>query len=506
MVGAMSSNSFEAQARELSAQARLGSALSAPASFSPPPLKYYAGSIVLVLLGLAAGAFVFMSGARGGGGIALAVTSALCLAAGGFFLVRRGANRGTVQAFEHGLVVVRGGRSASFPFDEMQGLQIAEKEQLDNGVRAGVRRRVRLRSRTAQTAFDAFARDGAADPVGMALQSALDQGAARVSALVGAGGLLAGKGWTLDAEGLRRGRGPAVPLDDLARVAIFQGQVRLWRGSEPESFMGVPAGSVNARLLHALVSRRVAGKPAHPLPDGELGRVLFTKKTSTLVLAVLVLFSLGLLAGGVAALGADRVAGGALIGGGVLATVGAMAAVRGVFRAHEGGIVRRTLFGTRSMPYSQIERLTFSAIRQYHNGAYMGTSLTLKCTAADGRKVKTSATVRGSDDGLESLRDHIARVVAQRLRARLGTEREVPWAGGIRLMPDGLRFRRKKFFGQGEEVQIAWGDLRYSIDAGSLHVFEPGASRASVTVSCAAENFYPGLVLLQTLPGESARS
>jgi hypothetical protein len=80
----------------------------------------------------------------------------------------------------------------------------------------------------------------------------------------------------------------------------------------------------------------------------------------------------------------------------------------------------------------------------------------------------------------------------------------VPWVNGVKISRTGLRFRRHKMIGRGEEVFRPWSELRFSIQEGFLHLFEPDQKKSTAWFECGAENFYPGLVLFETLPSEAA--
>jgi hypothetical protein len=488
-------SSFEQQARDMNAAARLGAPTGEPARYGPLPLGNYAGSIVLVL-----GGIVCLFGLGESSLQVLAgIGAAICFVPGAYLLWRRGQNKGTVTPHERGVSVTRGARRLAFAFEDLERVTIAQKEQLNNGVRVGLKRSVVLRSSSAQVAFDALTFDNTPDVVGAAL-SALARGAAQAAEMrVATGGGLRGAGWSLDGKGLRAGRRPPAPLAEVSGVGIHQQSVTVWRGEESEAFLTVPAGSPNARVLHALIARRLEGQPERPTRG--MGRLLFQKAQSLITAgAIALLGSLTLVAGLMAGEDEVKVICGIL---GLVMIVGAAVAGRRRFQAFEMGLVRRTLFRERTVLYADVERLTYVATRHYYNGAYTGTSLSITCGTAHGRLTFTTR-VHGQENDLEGLRDHMARIVARKLHGRLQQEAEVPWCDGVKISRAGLRFRRRKMIGRGEEVFRPWSELRFSIQEGFLHLFEPDQKTSTASFPCAAENFYPGLVLFETLPAEAA--
>lgn len=493
----MTVSSFDSSGRDGAALAQLGRSTAPAAGLEPISLKFYAGSIVLALLAIAclAGALLQRS-------VPFAVIGALLLPVPVYQFVLRALSRGSIETFERGVVLRFGSRVVAFPFEELLALTVSQQEQLDNGVRVGVMRRVFLRTSDAKQGFAAFAADGKPDAVGVAL-AALVRGAVDAALRsIQVGRALAGKGWRLDQQGLSAG--PAtVALPEITSAAIYQRQVSLWRGAEEEPFFSVPEASQNALVLHDLVRRRLEQKGGQPQRESAgFGRVLFEKGSGTAVVVGLALVGLLIAAVGVPLLrSADQVAGFMCIGGGLLFGFGAIFARRTRLRVHERGIVQDTLFGRRTMRYADIERLTYAATRHYRNGVYAGTSLEMKCQATGMKPISISTNTRGTEADLDSLRDHVAGLVSVRLQEKVAKDGEAAWAGGLRLSAKGVRFNRPKTFGKGEEVFRPWQELRYSIAAGYFHLFEPDQKKPALSVECGAENFYPGFLVFQRLGG-----
>jgi len=498
------STAAERQVHEMNLLARLGPPVGSAVPIPPAPLKHYAGSIALVVAGVAGLVVPFLLGERRGVMIGFGIPGALCLGVGAFLLYRRGADRASLALFEQGVSLTRFGKRLLFMFDEIEELKLAEEEQLSNGVRQGVRRRLGLRWATGRAKLEHLALDGRPDGVGPVLNALRTRVADACERRLRSGGTLAGKGWVLDAEGLHpRAGAPAVPVPELAEVGLFQGSICVWKGEDERPFVSVPASSANAALLREVVARGLEGKKPREAGSG-LGRVLFEKSGSRVV--ALAVMALGLGAGvvGVITIG-DNPGTGALVAIlGATLIVGGLAAARGSLRCHQKGVVKRSLLGERVLRYADLEKLTYGATRHYHNGIYTGTNISMKLAPAPGAKpIGFSTTTRGSESDLEMLREHVAGVIAERLHERLAHEAEVTWTGSVRLSPKGIRFPRRKLLGKGPETFAEYADLRYSIDSGTFHLFTPGEKSSVLDLSCSVENFYPGFALLSRLASEA---
>ena len=478
----------------------LGDPTSATATFEPLPLGQYGGTIGLLLAGLVVAGCSLLLPDRPS--IAGLLVGLVATGVGVFNLFRRARSGGSIAAFERGVVIEHGGRPVAVPYDEVETLVFTRKEMLNNGVRTGVVRRFALRGRGGTTAVDSVAFDNRRDDVGevmkVALQGLVDAALGRLRT----NGRIAGTGWALTARGIEA-KGTVVAMSDVTNVAMFQDQVSLWRGGEEQPFLSTPERSPNAFVLHGVVARGLAGRPAPPESKEGLGRVLFEKKGSRANSLIAGILGVPCLLMGAAMARTEIVIGLCVAAFGALLVGVAVAVTRSSFRAHERGIVKRSLFGQTSLLYANVERMTYAATRHYYNGVYTGTSISLKC-AGGGTSLSFTRTIKGSESDLDSIREHIAKLIAGRYYERIKGGEEVAWANGIRLSRHGLRFNRSKLMGKGEELRPAWGDIRYSIDAGYLNVFVPGQNKVAIQVPCAADNFYPGLVLFEILPGEAA--
>src|SRR5262245_2024896 len=155
--GGRMASSVEQEARRLDAYARLGAVTAPRAPFTRIPLRYYAGSLVLLLIGVGCAAGYVLRSDRP---VVLLVLAALCLAPAAAFLVPWALYSGSLTVYERGAVVRLRGRESVFGFADVERLGIDEREQLNNGIRVGLLRRVSLRSASERARFDSLSVDG----------------------------------------------------------------------------------------------------------------------------------------------------------------------------------------------------------------------------------------------------------------------------------------------------------------------------------------------------------
>jgi hypothetical protein len=285
---------------------------------------------------------------------------------------------------------------------------------------------------------------------------------------------------------------------------MFDGKVSLWQGGDAEPFVAVPADSPNARLLLTVVSRSLPKeRPEATDPDG-LGRILFRKTASRLLWILLAVFVLIFpVTMGSIALSEHNVGlgVGALVVAGLL-LVGVIVMPMSKFECHEHGLRKRGLFGERTLRYGDIAAFSYSAVRHYHNGAYVGTNIAMSFAPSTGKALKVGKRVTGTDADLDYLRDRVAQMVFARLYGEVKSGETVA-CGSARLAPDGIHYRKAKLLGEGEASFASYRDVRYSVADGVLHLFVSGRTKADARIACSVANFYPCAMLLDRLIAEA---
>ena len=483
-------------------QSKLGPVVVKRMELSPPPLGEYVGSILLVVLGVAAcglGALIALGG-ESGTGLVLGILGVPMLALGVVSLVRRSGLRCALTVHAQGLVISRKNGDALIPYSQVQDFSLTEKEQLNNGKHAGMLRLLDFTWVEGRSRVSQFAKAGQQDTFAPVLNQLLTELADSAEGRLKTGNPLRGKGWSLDSHGLDVGHQGAVRLSALAGVGDFDHKVSFWRVGEELPYFSVPENSPNARLL-AILARRQLTDRERPMA-GPLGRVLFQRKMSTATRVFCwVLAGVLLLAGvgGGAALAMDHCWLGALCALGLLGALAALLILSTFndFRVHELGVTRKRL-SKRTLRYSEIMSFQFGATRHYHNGAYTGTSVNMRFTPDPGGKSITHhQMVRGNDSDLDSLREQVSGMVARHLLERLLKGQDIQWGPTARFTSKGLVVRASKLFGKGEERLAPYNaGLRYTIEQGSFRLFIGAETKAAMTVACSADNFYPGLRIL----------
>ncbi len=502
---------------------QLGAAGGEPLALRPRSLKFYAGSLALLVLAVAAAAAAAWtwSGDKPELAIALGVAGLLFASIAGLVLWRREAGRATVQIYERGFSFSRWGKTRIFPFDEVVSVCLRDTEEHVNGVPQGRRRRLRLRSQSARLKLDSALSYDQPDELGAWLRALLEALGDAAARRLDGGRTLEGQGWKLSAMGLQTGRERALPISGLAAVGTIHAsesrlreKIAVWRAGEAEPFFSVGAETANALILEDVLSRRIAAEtPADTGATGPestgFGRLVFERRVSRVAIGIAAVLGAGLAISGLVLLAAV----GELSGIGVLmlalglgVTAIALLVTINRLRCYERAVVRRTVLSTRTVAFDQVERMSYRTVDQYLNGAYVGTNVTITLAPINAkRKLKFSATVKGGADDLESLRNYVAGRIAERLYARLQVEGEIAWGSKAWISRRGLRFNRRKLTGRTEELRVDFSDrLRTDVVQGKFRLFVPARKKPIFTLACGGDNFYPGLFLFQRLAAEAA--
>jgi hypothetical protein len=178
-------------------------------------------------------------------------------------------------------------------------------------------------------------------------------------------------------------------------------------------------------------------------------------------------------------------------------------------RCHERGVWRGTLFGQRSLRYSDVGSFQYSAVRHYHNGAYVGTHVSLKfrpLTPGQGRPLHYSTTTKGDDEGLDNLRDHISRAIAGRMAEQFQSGQPVIWTSNLQIVPEGILYRPAGLFGRKEMQLLPFASYRgHDLKQGVFYLYGPGNKQVA-TEQSSVDNFYPGFFLLLLLMHQPAEA
>jgi hypothetical protein len=156
--------------------------------------------------------------------------------------------------------------------------------------------------------------------------------------------------------------------------------------------------------------------------------------------------------------------------------------------------------------YRDVESFTFGATRMYHNGAYAGTSVSFNLEPAPGGPpaLKYSTTIHNADEMLDSLREHIANIVGQRMCERSLAGQPVEWTPNLRFENGQVIYRPAGFLGRKEPVAYSLTAITtYTFQDGTCHISVDGQAKPVIKEQSNARNFYPGFVCLSLLVGQA---
>jgi hypothetical protein len=355
------------------------------------------------------------------------------------------------------------------------------------------------------------------DPLGAMLERIFNKLLERAKASIQGGGRLAGDGWALDRNQFLYTvgkEGENLSVRDVAAVDVFDGKVCVWRKGDAEAVLRVPAGSPNALVMCRVLREMMPPSDAEAEPADGLGRIVFERDQSirgaNLVAGVILItiglaIGLGLLAGGLVQ-GAWV---GILIGLAIFAgcAAGAYAIWDNrvkMFRCHAYGVARTTRRGVTKLQYRDVGTFTYSGVRQYVNGAYTGTTVTLRFEPLEedkGEPIVYSATFKNADDELENLREFISRVVAGHMLRRHKAGQVVRWTKNLVFRPAGLEASKVGWFrGKGESNVIPYNQISaVDISDGIFRLAFGGQRNWAVEEPVSQPNFFPGYVLLMMI-------
>lgn len=242
-----SRSSLESQVQESQLREHLGPPTGSALVLGPKPLRFDAGSAVL--LGIALG--LLATTLRLGLFLLFGFAAAALVLASAVFLMLRRSRRAVLRPFERGLVFESRRRRRTFLLHDLEVLELRERD-----VNGGLMRRVALTNGQGRMRFEHFVPKGEPDRLGGVLVHLLSRLVEVTERKLQAGGTVAGRDWVLGPDGLSA---PAhdhpVPLAEIGAVTVRQNRVALWRPHERFPFFVVSADSPNAMVLVALLSR-----------------------------------------------------------------------------------------------------------------------------------------------------------------------------------------------------------------------------------------------------------
>jgi hypothetical protein len=332
---------------------------------------------------------------------------------------------------------------------------------------------------------------------------------------------LVGDDWEYDRNELqfREGRQSRThATDELVAADVVDNKVCVWVRGEPKPAVKIPAEGLNALVLLRVLAKRFQDQGAKEDDEPGLGRIIFERDHSipkgTLVLTFILCGAM--LAGSVvaaifAAKERDPTGPGILAGVLALLGIGIGLAVwlnrTNILRCHTKGVCRITTKTTKELEYKDIRVFSYGAIRQYYNGSYTGTTVTMNFEPApesESDPIKYSATMKKVDGELDNLRDHVSNVVASQMNLRLQNGQSVKWTEGMTFTPDGLQVDiAGGILSKAKSRKISYYNCLFSLNEGYFFLFKRGGKDAIYSLPVSASNFFPGFMLINQLSYEA---
>ena len=172
---------------------------------------------------------------------------------------------------------------------------------------------------------------------------------------------------------------------------------------------------------------------------------------------------------------------------------------------YEQGIVRSTLLGTRELNFADLDAMAFSKRRQYtHHGLYVGTCYFLMLQPRpETRRSSLSFNTQvyqGVEAEMESMRDHIADLLAETMQAELDRQGTVFWTPLMRIGKEGVECDVNR-----QWRLVPWANLQLVLeDDDWLTVYDDRTPQPVIRVGQICVNFYPGLLLAMNKLAEIA--
>ena len=403
---------------------------------------------------------------------------------------------------------------------EVAAIALATKRNFSNADVASVTRTFRIwtERESEPVIMHGKIKTGQEEPLAMLIYRLHEAVVLRLSQDVERGLTVSGDGWQMNRIGLSIGRPPTdtlLPISDITAVEQFDGKLCVWRRGQDEAAAKLDPGGRNAYVLPALLAPHIVPQDgqagAAAAGNSGLGRILFQRRPSSGVVLGFLIAGVFLMLIGAVLLVPGMAQMAALLWGLALLFLGMLAIPLGIwmrsqnFRVHERGVWQSNLFGQKLLRYEDVGTFKYQAMDHYHNGAYVGTHLTMDFRPISkefGPRIRYNAQVRGRDDDLESLRDDVSRAIARNMAELYNAGQPVFWTSNLQFLPEGIRYRPAGLLGMGrkEPLLLTYAEYGgYDFQQGVFRLFSRNNPKPICTEPTSAENFFPGYFLLLLL-------
>ena len=400
--------------------------------------------------------------------------------------------------------------------EEVTALSLWDKKDFSDGTLKGIDRNVLVwaTGRSAPIQMKYRFSDKSPDPLGAMIDRTLEKLVERSNETLDTGGHVTGEGWAITASGFAYGTtaDQLLRFDQIQAVDLFDDEICIWRKGEDLASVRFPIKSRNSYLLLRLLDTKIPEQNDENSGGMEsgLGRILFQRKAEHTAIAVTLLVIVGVIG---LVIGLMTVPWLSALGLPLLIAAVIFAVWHGKtsnFRCHERGVFKSGITGESSLKYIDIVSFTYAATRNYYNGVYTGTSTEMKFTPDVGnesKEIKYSANLKGVDEDLDIIRDHISNVIASQMGQRVSEGNDTVWTKNLTFTEAGLRYRPSGFFGgKKEELLLPWEQLHgFDVQEGIFYLWETGNEKPIANEEVSAPNFFPGYYLLAMMTSPEAQ-
>jgi hypothetical protein len=330
-----------------------------------------------------------------------------------------------------------------------------------------------------------------------------------------------GEGWEYTSEKLilshpQTGESET-PIADIVAVMYVDDKLKLWRRGDVEAFAGLPLDAANAHLLGVLLEEELRQRVEEKeIPIGQLGRIVFERKGNKSLANILLLVGIALALFGCISLLAYLNHWGKkkdeqalmmmpliMLPASIVLFVSVYAIRKMLFRCHQFGVYKKSLMGEFQLLYSEVDAFSYSAVKNYHKGSYIGTTVTFSFfprAEVTRPKIVYSTSVKNMDRALDELCDTVAEMIGSRIVQDVTSGKTVTWTDNLVFEPTALRYKPSGFFSRQPEQRMNYQQVGgHDLQDGTFSLFQRGKPKAVMTESSTARNFFPGLYALDVL-------
>ena len=171
----------------------------------------------------------------------------------------------------------------------------------------------------------------------------------------------------------------------------------------------------------------------------------------------------------------------------------AYAMTRSVY-VYERGVESGSVFGKKRLRYVDVASFSYS-LQAGRSG--LQTNMRLVDDRRQVVDIKMASLSSATDANLETLRQHLSELVAERYLAAIAAGRAVSWGDSLTISSKGICHADGRVL-----VPVVRG-VSYGLAAGRCIVFGPNEVKARLALQCSEFNFYPGYVALASLYGRA---